>query len=79
VGDLERNLNMKYRDFRRSLSPPSHEEFWIISPLIPMLQEKTFSKWLGESQPTDSLLFQGIDAQVRSLHKSQPLVQSVSG
>jgi len=51
VGDLEINLEMKYRDFRRSLSPPSHEECWIISPLIPMLQEKIFQNVLGNRNP----------------------------
>ena len=30
VGDLEMNLEMKYRNFQRSLSPASHEECWII-------------------------------------------------
>ncbi len=40
VGDLE--MKMKYRDFRRSLSPPSHKEYWIISTLISRLQEKLF-------------------------------------
>jgi hypothetical protein len=51
VGDQEMKLKMKYRDFRRSLSPPSHKECWIISPLIPMLQEKIFQNVLGNRNP----------------------------
>ena len=30
VGNLKMNLEMKYRNFRRSLSPASHEDCWII-------------------------------------------------
>jgi hypothetical protein len=51
VGNLKMNLEMKYRNFRRSLSPTSHEDCWIISPLIPMLQEKIFQNVLRNRNP----------------------------
>lgn len=44
----------------------------------PYSSKKEFPKRHGESPPTGSLLFQGIDAQIRSLYKPQSLVQSES-
>jgi hypothetical protein len=40
----------------------------------PYSSKKDFPKRHGEPPPTNSLLFQGIDAQICSLYKSQSLV-----
>jgi len=44
----------------------------------PYSSKKDFPRCHVEPPPKDSLLFQGIDAQIRSLYKSQSLVQSES-